>query len=80
MTKRVVLATYGERVRSMVRLTDGVRIDDSYPAGGNDVLRLTEAEARHLRDWLCQQFGLPPETCTHGNVNGCSCWYGDADE
>jgi hypothetical protein len=44
--------------------------DDSSAAVFLGLKRMTEPEARHLRDWLCEQFGLP-ETCKE---NVCGCW------
>ena len=31
-------------------------------SGASDC-RLSDSEARHLRDWLCEQFGLPEAPC-----------------
>ena len=66
MTKRVVLAPgpdswepTGVAVERDLREPPTVDV-----TAGPLRIRITEAEARHLRDWLVEQFGLPDEEPT----------------
>jgi hypothetical protein len=71
--KRVVLAPdeFAAKDREMcvhkygngcVRIKEYENFGEGSLSGG-ETITLTESEARHLRDWLCEQFGPPEKFC-----------------